>query len=257
MQKHHFETLVNWQFETFNDIKSIKHLVTGKNVHRKVGHIPGLNFSYSVDDEKAIVAANRKLISEILHAPSAEVIIPEQTHSDNIGVVTINTLDKSWFDTDALITQMPGVIIGVLSADCVPVLLVDPVKGVVAAIHAGWKGTAKSIVPKTIHQMCAQFGCNTNDIIAGIGPSISCDQYEVGEEVANHFRAESQVKKENGKSCLNLWIENEIQLLESGIKKENISIAGMCTFSNSELFYSARREGFKTGRMASFISLTQ
>ena len=256
MQEHHFETLTNWQFESFNAIGAIKHLVTGKNPHINKGRISGLNFSYSVEDDEAIVAENRKLVSEIFNLPLSKVIIPQQTHSDNIGIVTTETLDYNWSDADALITQLPGVIIGVLSADCVPVLLVDPVKSVVAAIHAGWKGTAKSIVPKTIEKMHNLFGSDPLDIIAGIGPSISCNQYEVGEEVANHFRAESQVKKVNGKSCLNLWIENEMQLLESGIQKENINVAGMCTFSNSELFYSARRDGFKTGRMASFISLT-
>jgi len=255
MQEHHCKTLTNWQFESFNGIKSIKHLVTGKNIHINKGRISGLNFSYSVEDDDSVVAENRTLISEILNLPSAKVIIPQQTHSDNIGVITTETLEYNWSDTDALITQLPNVIIGVLSADCVPVLLADPRKGVIASIHAGWKGTAKSIVPKTIEKMQDLFGSDPIDIIAGIGPSISCDQYEVGEEVANYFRVESQVKKPNGKSCLNLWIENEIQLLESGIKKENISVAGMCTFSNPDLFYSARRDGFKTGRMASFISL--
>jgi YfiH family protein len=257
MQEHHFETLTNWQFESFNGIASINHLVTGKNQHINKGLIPGLNFSFSVEDEIGVVTANRKLVSEILNLPSAKVIIPQQTHGDHIGVITEVTINDTWPDTDALITQLSGVIIGVLSADCVPILLVDPVKGVVAAIHAGWKGTAKSIVPKTIEKMYILFGSDPGDILAGVGPSISGKVYEVGKEVANHFRDESQLKKENGKSCLNLWVENETQLLESGIKQENISVAGMCTFSNPELFYSARREGLKTGRMASFISLTK
>jgi len=257
MLKHSYENLINWQYESFSNIPSIKHLVTTKNAQIQTGRIQGLNFSYNVQDDEKAVDQNRKQIAGIFDNPNGRVIIPLQTHSDRIGIVTKETIDTIWEDTDALLTNLPEVIIGVLSADCVPILLTDSVKGVVGVVHAGWKGTTQNIASKTVERMQSLFGSDPKDILAGIGPSISVINYEVGDEIAIQFKSESRFTKDNGKSCVDLWIENEAQLIESGLKKENISIAGMCTYENIDMFYSARREGFLTGRMASFIMLNK
>ncbi|MBC7452035.1 MAG: peptidoglycan editing factor PgeF [Cytophagales bacterium] len=257
MLEHTYATLKNWQFESFTVHDTIKHLVSGRNPQFSNGTVPGLNFSFNVLDDPDRVTQNRTLIADIFGLTESPVIIPRQTHSDHIGIITHETIHNVWEDTDALITNISHVIIGVLSADCVPVLLADPMKGVVAAIHAGWKGTAKEIVPKTIQQMQALFHSDPKDIIAGIGPSISSQCYEVGADVAVHFRASSKTEKDTGKSCIDLWKENETQLLQSGVPLQNISIAGLCTYRNPDLFYSARRDGLQTGRMASFISLNR
>jgi len=244
----------HWQFDSFNKIKSIKHLITGRNPFIKRGDIEGLNYGLNVSDNPLIVENNRQEILQLLNIQGS-VVIPVQTHTNNIAIVTADNKQSVFTDIDALITQVPNIIIGVLSADCVPVLLVDPIKKVVASIHAGWRGTAANIVTNTIHEMRVHFDCKPSDIIAGIGPSISAKCYEVGDDVAIHFSENAKSSGTNGKTCIDLWKENENQLLQAGVLKSNISISGQCTYSNPDLFYSARRDGIKTGRMASFISI--
>ena len=243
----------HFQFDSFNKIASIKHLITSKNSEIKRGQINGLNYGLNVSDNTSVVNNNRAEIADTLEIKNGTVVIPVQTHSANISVVTKDNKDTIFDDTDALITNEPSIIIGVLSADCVPVLLVDPVKKVVAAIHAGWRGTAANIVTHTIEKMKQMFNSQPEDIVSGIGPSISAACYEVGDDVAVFFNEASKTKQTNGKTCIDLWKENEIQLIQAGVLKNNISISGMCTFSDDKLFYSARRDGIKTGRMGSFI----
>jgi len=165
-------------------------------------------------------------------------------------------------DTDALITNQPGLFVCVQTADCVPVLLYDPQKKVVAAIHAGWKGTVSKIVLKTVQKMTNQFGCQPSDIMAGIGPSIHMHAYEVGPEVveaivANFSNSPALLKPSinAGRAYLDLWEANQTALMEAGIPEENIEVMGLCSFEHADLFYSARRDGADTGRMVSGIRL--
>jgi hypothetical protein len=165
-------------------------------------------------------------------------------------------------DTDALITNEPGLFVCVQTADCVPILLFDPIHKVVASIHAGWRGTVSKIALKTILKMTAQFGSDPKDIVAGIGPSIHVHAYEVGPEVINavqeNFVNSLAILKPSltpGKVYFDLWEANKMILEESGIPEENIELMGLCSFEHSDLFYSARRDGVDTGRMVSAISL--
>jgi hypothetical protein len=169
-----------------------------------------------------------------------------------------NTIDN----TDALITGEPGLFVCVQTADCVPVLLFDPVKKVVAAVHAGWKGTISKIAGKTVAKMTESFGCNPADIIAGIGPSIHMHAYEVGPEVveaveANFSNSPALLKPSMnaGHAYFDLWEANQSILQEAGIQEENIEVIGLCSFEHTDLFFSARREGSETGRMVSGIKL--
>jgi len=161
-----------------------------------------------------------------------------------------------------LITNQPGLFVCVQTADCVPVLLYDPQKKVVSAIHAGWKGTVSKIVLKTVQKMTDQFGCQPSDIIAGIGPSIHIHAYEVGPEVVemvkNNFSNSSALLKPSlnaGRAYLDLWEANQTALMEAGIPEENIEVMGLCSFEHADLFYSARRDGADTGRMVSGIRI--
>lgn len=255
MQSTTFQNQTHWQFESFNKLKSVRHLVTGSNLHIQRGDISGLNYGLNVPDKMNVVINNRLELLNHLGITDGSVTFPIQTHTCTVEIVTEENKHSVFQDVDALITNTPNILIGVLSADCVPVLLADPVSKVIACIHAGWRGTAAEIVKHTISQMQAKFGCNTSNIVAGIGPSISASNYEVGEDVAMHFRNESKEKLPTGKSCIDLWIENNMQLIEMGLKEENISISRQCTYSNSDLFYSARRDGITTGRIASVIAL--
>jgi len=245
-----------FKFESFKKFKNITHLVTTKE-----GWVSGNNPRFTGDSED-IYAGFRKELAISCESDVTRFIFPRQTHSDRVAIVTSKNLTNTVDDTDALITDEPGLFICVQTADCVPVLLFDPVKKVVAAIHAGWKGTISKIIGKTVQQMTGKFGCNPADIVAGIGPSIHMHAYEVGPEVVSaveaSFSNSSALLKPSmneGRAYFDLWEANQTVLIESGIPEENIELMGLCSFEHADLFYSARRDGTDTGRMVSGIRL--
>lgn len=144
---------------------------------------------------------------------------------------------------DALIANR--VAVSVRTADCLPILLADPTHGAVAAIHAGWRGTAAHIVRAAIDRMRAEFGSNPRDILAAIGPGIGVCCYDVGEEVARQFGRETAGR-------IDLAEANRLQLIEAGVEK--IDVLGLCTFCDAARFHSFRREKNRAGRMISYIA---
>jgi YfiH family protein len=149
---------------------------------------------------------------------------------------------------DALITAEPGVTVSVRTADCFPVLLVDMHHHSVAAVHAGWRGTADGVVMEALRRMRAEFGANAVDISAAIGPGIGACCYEVGEEVARRFGLPRA-------GHVDLAAENLRQLTEYGVPREQITVAGACTFCDRARFYSWRRDRESAGRMISYIRI--
>ncbi|HET6454111.1 MAG TPA: peptidoglycan editing factor PgeF [Armatimonadota bacterium] len=150
--------------------------------------------------------------------------------------------------TDAMITNIPGICLMVLLADCTPILLYDPMQRAVAAAHAGWKGTAKQIGRKVVEAMRDSYGCRPEDIIAGIGPSIGPCCYEVGPEVISQFDADLV----HDRNHLDLWEGNRRQLTEAGVR--SIEVAGICTKCNHDRFFSERHTP-GTGRFGAGIML--
>jgi polyphenol oxidase len=146
---------------------------------------------------------------------------------------------------DALVTAQPGLAVSIRTADCLPVLLADPHKNVVAAIHAGWRGTAGRIVVETIRTMQDRFGTDVRDLLAAIGPGIGECCYRVGEDVRRQFGL-------NGAGCVDLAGENQRQLIEAGVADSQIDVLRICTFCDAR-FYSWRRDKERAGRMISFI----
>ena len=148
---------------------------------------------------------------------------------------------------DALITSRPGLAVSVRTADCYPILLADARRRAVAAIHAGWRGTAARVVPETISAMRARFGTDPKDIFAAIGPGIGACCYEVGDDVARRF----------GKNAgrLDLADENRRQLLGSGVETAHIHVLNACTFCTPASFHSYRRDQEQAGRMVSWIRI--
>lgn len=193
--------------------------------------------------------------TERMDAVPEEMILPVQTHSCNVAVVRDPM--ANYPDTDALVTDRGGGMIGIRTADCVPVLLYDTTHGVVAAVHAGWRGTVAGITGKTIEVMKTEFGCCPQDIHAIIGPSISPEVFEVGDEVVEQFvRAgfpEEIVLHAYPKPHINLWRANEWLLTEAGVPAGQIEVSGLCTYTNIDRFFSARQEGIGTGRLVSGI----
>lgn len=186
-----------------------------------------------------------------------------QVHGDAVKIVTNDDDIKNTEErADALACDLPNILIGVKTADCVPVLLGDKQSGAFAAVHAGWRGTVASIVTKTVEKMRETFGTNAHDLICVIGPAATCRSYEVGADVIEAF-AEKFPASENlfaatrpGHAMIDLHRANREQLLSLGALEENIFTAPFCTMERTDLFFSYRKEKNlygKTGRLLSVI----
>ncbi len=166
---------------------------------------------------------------------------------------------RSCGECDALITDRPGITLLIRVADCVPIVLYDPVRRVVAVIHAGWKGTVADIASTTVARMGTRYGCRARDILAGIGPSIGPCCFEVNEDVARQFQhaffGESCVLTGPGGIKVDLPGANRAALLRSGMLPGNIEMAGYCTACSLDIFFSHRAEQGDTGRFGVFAGL--
>jgi YfiH family protein len=163
---------------------------------------------------------------------------------------------------DGLTTDRPGILINVSTADCVPVLLLDPVRKAVSALHAGWRGTVLNISAKAVELMRLHYGSDPADLLAGIGPSIGPCCYEVGNDVWEQiekgyfYGGEVVLREENQKAMLDLVQLNRLQLIEAGIPSGHITFSGLCTSCLPSLFYSFRRDQKRLGTMTSGIMIS-
>ena len=198
------------------------------------------------------------------------VVQPHQVHGTVIMEVTDPMTTRNQLEgVDALMTDVPGVAISVRTADCIPVLLYDPVNRAIAAVHDGWRGTVQRLSRKVIDRMQSRYGTNPADLKAVIGPGIGPESFQVGQEVADEFAAAGfpmdQILKDCGPKAptadnpmagglhIDLWRANEWLLEEAGVK--SIETAGICTYLHNDRFFSARREGTKCGRIINCIKL--
>lgn len=256
MNKHEYDGLGLWQFELFGKEPGIKHFVTDRNSSAE-----GADFtlSYSSTPDRALVRENRQRLANALSVSENRLYFPSQIHKTKIVNVTSSTSVDDLINVDALISAGREICIAVMSADCVPILLYDRKNRAVAAVHSGWRGTVARILTTTLHAMKAHFGTEGDDLIAGIGPSVSQDVYEVGEDVVREvdqaFGASAglMIPVAGNKAKLDLWNANKLQLLEFGVGESQIEIADLCTVKNNDSFFSARRGD--TGRFAAGVML--
>jgi YfiH family protein len=200
---------------------------------------------------------------QVRRATASHVIQLRQVHSDRIRVHHRgnNLTGEDTLGHDAVISDEEGVWLQVVTADCLPLLLYDPLLRVAGAAHAGWRGSVSNIAGKAVRVMQKEFGCRPENLLIGIGPSIGPCCYEVGKEVmdalAERFRNwESLVGRRRGqKGFLDLWEMNRQQLVREGVAEDRIFMAGLCTYCQPDLFFSYRREGSKAGRMFSGLVL--
>ncbi len=250
-----------YRFKQFDGLPDCLHAVTTKNISEPCG----LSLALHTGEDEASIINNRKKVSSLLGEDDGlHFIVANQTHSDHINVITEKEtkgwkgLEDAVEDCDALITNQKGVILTILTADCVPVLLYDKEKEVVAAIHAGWKGTEANIVAKTVQKMIEVYDSAPKDIIAGIAPAIGRCCYEVGEDVAKYFFYEPRSFDVLGeKYMLDLPFINKQQLLDSGVLEAHIEMSGVCTACKVEKFFSYRKEQGCSGRFMSMIGVAE
>ncbi len=202
-----------------------------------------------------------KAVAEAFGINLDRVVTVNQVHGDTIVLVDDeNYRALKTVQADAMITNAQGIAIGVETADCVPILLFDPGKPAIAAVHAGWRSTVKRIVQKTLKRMQDEFGSDPSRMIAAIGPAIGPECYEVDEPVMGPMREAfpfwKDVSSERGpgKWGLDLVKANKRELAQAGLAEKNIHALGLCTSCRKDLFYSFRAEG-RTGRMLSVIMI--
>ena len=217
------------------------------------------NCTHYCGDHPEHVKTNLESLAALLPERPCVMVIPRQTHTTNVRVITDVPTPEELQEVDAVVTHLKDFCLCVSTADCVPVLLYDKEKQVIAAVHAGWRGTVGRIVEKTIEVMRLQYGTEGKDIVACIGPSISLESFEVGDEVYAAFEEAgfdmARIARRYEKWHLDLWEANRMQLLAYGVLPEHIEVAGVCTYQSHEDFFSARRLGIKSGRILSGIML--
>ena len=226
-----------------------------------------LNLALHTGDEDKNVIENRHRFCKGVGIEADDIVTAEQTHGDQVFLVTkqhvgqgAKKYSESVKNTDALITNVPNIPLMLFFADCVPVLIVDPVHNAIGLAHAGWKGTVAHIGQKTILAMQTHFGTNPQDCLVGIAPSIGPCCYEVDHVVIKALQGafsnwEELVQPSGDKWKLDLWQANCQQLEAIGVPSHNISLSKVCTECNHELFFSYRAENGFTGRIGAVMVL--
>jgi len=210
-----------------------------------------LNLAHFKGDDRSNVAENRRRFLSAIGASNATIVTARQTHS--VERVTISSKDEINEDQpscDAMITRVEGVLLAVQTADCLPVLIADSATGTMAAIHAGWRGTAGRIVERTIADLMLSHGVNPRSCIAALGPAACAECYEVGEDVIDRYKKEFSYwrklfsnHQKVGKAHLDIVAANLQQLMFCGFSDDRVHVASYCTMHQNDLFFSYRREG--------------
>lgn len=252
--------------------------VTAFSTTRHGGYSSGnygeFNINEYCGDNANDIAMNRKALAQELSVAEENIIMPHQTHGVEVRQIAKDFLALPYNirkmileGVDAVMTNVGGVCIGVSTADCIPILLFDSEHKAACAVHAGWRGTVARIVMKAVNDMRLAYKTNPANMKAVIGPGISLDAFEVGNEVYEEFaNANFQMEniskqmKVNGSDFEYKWhIDlkecNRQQLLQCGIKEENIQVSDICTYNNADDYFSARRLGTDSGRIYTGIMI--
>lgn len=246
-----------------NNIYFFKNLLQYKDISHFISTREWENLGFHVGDDPKKVLENRKIFSSSLKIPLSNFVFANQVHGKNIAVITAKEKGKGSISqedaiesTDGLITKEKNICLIILVADCVPILIFDPVKKVIAAVHAGRKGTSLQIAKEAVITFREKFKSNPKDLMAGLGPSIGPCHYEFSTPGVDQVQTQGISMKKNNKGnwSIDLWEENKKQLIESGVLAKNIEVSKICTYCNKNEFFSARGDGL-TGRFAVGIVL--
>ena len=245
----------------------MRHAFTTRLGGDSKGKYTSLNLALHVEDNPEDVIDNRVKVAALFGTNLEDCVTMRQVHGTHVQKIVLGdkgkgarVYDDTVYETDALVTDQPGILLWCLVADCVPILFYDPKRKVVAATHAGWRGTQERISSKTVQVMVQEYGCEPENILAAIGPSAGPCCYEVDSEVSGLFTAagfENIAVPFGDKFKLDLWQGNKQDILKVGVPEKNITIAGLCTSCLTSLFFSFRAEEGITGRFAATIMLQE
>lgn len=248
--------------EGLSGIAGVTHGFFGRAGGQSTGEFADNNVSLAVGDDPVAVLANRAGVARMMGFDPAQLCILKQVHSNHAETVTTPVGDRM-IEADAMVTATPGLLLGILTADCTPILFADPEAGVIGAAHAGWRGAVDGVVEHTVEAMTA-VGARRENIICAYGPTIYGENYEVGEQfmadvlalhpdAAPHFHTPP-----GGAPHFDLPGFVEEQVRRAGI--ERVERVGASTYANPGRYFSHRRathQGTRTGRQIAVIGLTQ
>lgn len=201
-------------------------------------------YSESGKDDEALI--NRGKFLNKLGLSEKNVISVKSVHGDNIEIVTKEDRGNFICNTDGLITNEKNVYLSITIADCLPIVIFSPQKEVISLIHSGWKGLEKKITKKAVKKMEVNFGVNSKELLAGIGPGIGACHFEVKEDFTAKFSSYPEaVIKKDGKSYVDLKLIAKKQLEEAGIKSKNIYVSSICTYCRANKYFSYRKDKSK------------
>ena len=270
-------------FPSLNETGFIRHAFTTRAGGVSEGVCASLNLSFSRGDKEEAVRENFRRVAEELGTSADRFVFTDQTHTTNVRVVTREdagkglTRPKDYSDIDGLVTNVPGIVLSVFTADCVPVFLADPVHRAIGLVHSGWRGTAGRIAEQALRIMTEQYGTDPADVICAVAPSICQSCYEISRDVAEIFgkafagreeeiltsplqknAADDPVTKylasgdPDDKFHLDLWQANRIVLEEAGALPSHIAVTDICTCCNPDLLFSHRASHGKRGNLGAF-----
>lgn len=256
-------------YEILASCRDVSCFVTTRHGGCSTGNYASFNCTSYTGDDAAHVRKNREKLCNSLPHPPKELVIPFQTHGTKALIIDRTYIEATAEERramlqgiDALITREPGCCLCISTADCIPILLYDRKNAVVAAVHAGWRGTVSRILRRTLDKMRTCYATEGKDVTACIGPGISLSAFEVGDEVYEAFRENgfpmeyiSEWEPETHKYHIDLWAANRLQLQDFGIPSAQVETANICTYHRHEEFFSARRLGIQSGRILSGIML--
>ncbi len=234
------------------------HGFMGRRGGNSVGPYAGLNVSYRVGDDDQVVSQNVCDVKHLVGIHDGKIVTMRQVHGDQIIEVKDKTLKEAG-EADGMVTPEAGIHLGILTADCVPILIVAPKHKIVAAVHAGWRGTVMGIAAKMVRRFNDDYGVRADEIEAALGPSIGACCYEVKADVTRPLRekwgriAGASIQTRDGKSFVDLRQLNRAILESTGVPSKQLFEIGPCTCCAPDEFFSYRRERKETGRQISFV----
>ena len=250
--------LVCLQVPQWKKVDGLLHGFLGRRGGKSVGPHASLNLSFRVGDDPQVVKDNLCDMKKAVGVHDLRIITMRQVHGDQIVEVKDKHLKEAG-EADGMVTEERGLFLGVLTADCVPILFAVPGREIVAAVHAGWRGALAGIAPKMVRYLRDRHDVKPGVIEAALGPAIGPCCYEIGADVSGPLAqrwgslAERSLQSRDGKKFLDLRELNVSLLEKAGVPSEQIFQIGPCTSCASDDFFSYRRQGRETGRQISFI----